>query len=497
MDSEAELTLIMKARNLAGREVDKLRGSLTGVEGAGRRAGSALGTMAKVGALGLAGLAVGAVALGPKLLDHVGRLEQMRAKAQVVFGDQLGMVESWGKANAAAMGITSREAVGLAASFGDLLVPMGFTRDQAAKMSTDVVGLSGALSQWSGGQRSSAEVADILAKAMLGERDALKGLGISITEADVQARLAAKGQQDLTGAALEQAKAVATQELIFAKSKDAQEAYAKGSANLMGVQARLTARFAEVGETVLVGLTPVLTDLMTFIEGDLIPAGAAIIGKIQAWVRANRPLIDQVMHFAGTVLKGLATTIGTVIGWIANLIGAIARNRDAMNVLRTVVGLVVSAFSLAWQAVSKLVGFIADVVGLITRNKTVIRGFATVWDIVGRAVGGVVDALQAIIRFGRRAIDIISSIKLPDLSGLPIPGFAEGGWVGLHGPELALVGERGPEYVTPAHASRGPSGDGSPAVVVLAIDGREIARVVDDRLYYDARRQPAGAGRVG
>lgn len=28
-------------------------------------------------------------------------------------------------------------------------------------------------------------------------------------------------------------------------------------------------------------------------------------------------------------------------------------------------------------------------------------------------------------------------------------GYAEGGWVGLHGPEIALVGERGPEYVVP------------------------------------------------
>ena len=116
------------------------------------------------------------------------------------------------------MGLTSRAAVGLATDMGDLLVPMGFTRDQAAGMSTDVIGLSGALSEWTGGTRSAAEVADILQKGMLGERDALKSLGISITEADVAAQLAADGNDKLTGSALAQAKAQATLTLYMAKT---------------------------------------------------------------------------------------------------------------------------------------------------------------------------------------------------------------------------------------------------------------------------------------
>lgn len=32
-----------------------------------------------------------------------------------------------------------------------------------------------------------------------------------------------------------------------------------------------------------------------------------------------------------------------------------------------------------------------------------------------------------------------------------IAGYASGGWAGLHGPELAVLGERGPEYVVPHH----------------------------------------------
>jgi hypothetical protein len=54
-DSEAELTLILKAKNLASREVDKLHGSLG-------KLGSSLATVAKLGVLALA--AAGAVLVG-------------------------------------------------------------------------------------------------------------------------------------------------------------------------------------------------------------------------------------------------------------------------------------------------------------------------------------------------------------------------------------------------------------------------------------------------
>ena len=41
------------------------------------------------------------------------------------------------------------------------------------------------------------------------------------------------------------------------------------------------------------------------------------------------------------------------------------------------------------------------------------------------------------------------------------PGYAAGGWAGLHGPELAMLGERGPEYVVPNHLLGGGGGGGA------------------------------------
>jgi hypothetical protein len=199
------------------RGLDSMPGKFNGIVGLAKGA---------AGAMGAAFAAVGVATLGKELFDLGVQVETARDKASTVFGDWVADVDEWADANAKAMGLTDDQLTGLAANFGDLLKPMGFTSSEASNMAQKVVGLSGALSAWTGGQRSAAEVSDILSSAMLGERDALKSLGINISEADVTARLAAKGQEELTGAALEQAKALATQELIFEKSTDAQKAWA-------------------------------------------------------------------------------------------------------------------------------------------------------------------------------------------------------------------------------------------------------------------------------
>jgi hypothetical protein len=74
-----------------------------------------------------------------------------------------------------------------------------------------------------------------------------------------------------------------------------------------------------------------------------------------------------------------------------------------------------------------------------------------------------------------------------------IPGHAAGGWAGLHGPELAWLGERGPEYVVPNAALRG-GGAPESLTINVAVGGR-----VAEQIYVEGRdlairrgRAPAG-----
>lgn len=259
---------------------------------------SAAKTVAFVGTAAMGAGAAGAYGLY-KMKNASTEVQASMAKSRTVFDSELASVEAWAGKNAAAIGLARQEAVGLATNFADLLIPMGFSREMAAGMSTDVVGLSGALSSWSNGQFTAVEVAERLNAAMLGEREGLKALGISISEADVVARLAANGQKDLTGAALEQAKALATQQLIFEKSTDAQTAFADGTETLYEKQLKQDAMWKQVRETVARSFIPVIESASEMVSKYLMPA----LGRFETWVVDHMPQIqatfDKVFSFVG------------------------------------------------------------------------------------------------------------------------------------------------------------------------------------------------------
>jgi hypothetical protein len=284
----AELKLLIKGQDEASKVLGQVERS----------------TSALAASQGLRDLREGSGAIADRFLsmgEAASQLELQGRKSLAVFGDELANVERWASENATAMGLTSQQATGLAANFADLLIPMGFARDEAAGMATDVVGLSGALAEWSGGQRTASEVSQILAKAMLGERDGLKELGISISEADVQVRLLAKGQKELTGTALEQAKALATQELILEKSKDAQAAYAEGADTASRAQSEFNARMAEAQAEMQQKLLPVYAETLSLalkLPAPVLAAGQAFlelapaIGQVAIGLKAMGPLVS-------------------------------------------------------------------------------------------------------------------------------------------------------------------------------------------------------------
>ena len=244
------------------------------------------------------GLAAGAFAIdsiisaGTALFKTGVEMESLAKKAKTVFGEALPQITMEAEKNAQAMGLTTQQYVAAASAAQDLLVPMGFQRKEAAGISAQLINLSGALSEWTGGQIDSTRVSEILTKALLGEREELKSLGISISEADVQAALAEKGLQDLTGATLQQAEATTTLELILSKSTDAQAQFAAESDSAARRQAELAARFQEIAEKLAVLLLPVFEKLVSVIgvvvevAGDLTDGISAMVNPAESAAKA-------------------------------------------------------------------------------------------------------------------------------------------------------------------------------------------------------------------
>jgi phage-related protein len=386
----------------------------------GKNVGSKIGSgIAKGVKMAVAGIAVAggaAAVVGKQMFDLGANLEALGAKSKTVFGDQLGAVEKWAAGSAAAMGLTKSQAVGLAAGFGDLLIPMGFTRKAAADMSTKVVGLSGALAEWSGGKRTAAEVSEILQAAMLGERESLKGLGISITEEDVKARLAAKGQSKLTGALLQQAQAVATQELIFEKSKDAQAAYAAGTAKGIRAQSEFTAKVGEAKEALAKALYPILTKVMTYIADNVEPAIAKAKATFEAWkptlIAVGTALRDAFVTAAPKIKAAVETVVGAVrvvIEWVS---GFVAKFRSGEGQIGASAEKLGGIFSRLKEVVSSAVGAIRVVV------EAVVRVVTNLWDRFGKDIlqfaqaawNGVLEVVRGVVGAIGGVFDLVKAI---------------------------------------------------------------------------------------
>ncbi|MDA3821323.1 MAG: hypothetical protein PF450_01735 [Bacteroidales bacterium] len=169
-------------------------------------------------------------------------------RSSVVFGDQLGYVREESKKLAAQMGLTNREFVAAAAGTADLLIPLDFNRKQAANMSVELQSLAGALDEWTGGQLGAKEVSNILTKAMLGENEQLKQLGIAIRKDTDEFRDLVKQKLATTNATKVQAEAMATLQLIQQKSADAQTAYTREGNKLLRFQKEASVRVKNLKE---------------------------------------------------------------------------------------------------------------------------------------------------------------------------------------------------------------------------------------------------------
>lgn len=362
------------------------------LSGKGVAVGSFLGTAA-------ANALPGLIDLGGELFALGQSYDTIAKKTETVFGASAGQVKTWADSVNESMGMSDEAVVGLATNMGDLLVPMGFAREEAAAMSTDTVELAAALSAWSGGQVDAAGAAEILTKAYLGERDGLKALGISISEADVSARLAAKGQDDLTGAALEQAKAIATQELIFEKSADAQTAWQDGTMDAVKAQNELTAGMEDAKAEIAKGLVPIVNAMVRTLVRDVIPAFKQVVG----WVRANWPQIRAAVE---PTINWIRETVGSVI----EIVSVLWRKYgdEILGYIRDV-----------WPEIQQVIeGVTQTIKGIIDLFLALLKGdWGAAWEALGAIIDGVWETIKGAIGMALDQIQFLISVGWETIKG--------------------------------------------------------------------------------
>lgn len=164
--------------------------------------------------------------------------QEMISKYDVVFGGMGSQAEEAAKRFSDSFDLAGATAKEMLSNTGNLLQGLGATKEESLKLSVEVNTLASDLASFTNNQGGSKAASEALTKALLGEKESMKTLGIAILDSDVNARVAKNGQDELTGTALKLAKAQATLQLITEQSKNAIGDYARTQDSAANTQKR-------------------------------------------------------------------------------------------------------------------------------------------------------------------------------------------------------------------------------------------------------------------
>ena len=282
---------------------------------------SSLGEKAHVaGAAILVGLGVGLV----KAASDASNLNETVNKSQVLFGAQAESMKQWASGAAQSMGLSTQAALEAAAGFGDMFKQLGFSGEEAARMSQQVVQLSADLGSFN--NVPTAEVTEMISASMRGEYDSLQRLIPNISAARVEHEALAMTGKSAASSLTAQEKAAATLAIVqkdgarasgdFARTSDqgansikrAQAEYENASAALGTSLLPAMTKAADIASTVFGTFAKLPGPLQTVTVGVVASAGAFLF--LAPKIVAVRALMAS--NAAATIADTAATEANTV-----------------------------------------------------------------------------------------------------------------------------------------------------------------------------------------
>ena len=181
------------------------------------------------------------IALGVKSLKDAARdAVETRTKFATVFKEMSSESETMADNLAKNFGLTGTKARELIGDTGDILTGFGLTTKKALDMSNQINELAVDLASFTNYSGGAEGASSALTKALLGERESLKSLGIAISEDLVKKKIGIMLSQGRKFASLAEAKAVATLALAVEQSKNAIGDFSRTQKELAN-QERITA----------------------------------------------------------------------------------------------------------------------------------------------------------------------------------------------------------------------------------------------------------------
>lgn len=224
----------------------------------------------KIGKIIIGAFAVGTIINFTKhIFELAVESEAFRKRAKTVFKESAEFVEEFAEKNAESLGLTIDGFLGAAAAIGDILVPLGISRRRAAEMSTELTRLGGALKEFSGDSRSAADISNIVARALTGEVEGLKTLGLVVDQTSQEFKDLIKQKIVDEGLTRQQAKAEAIFQTAIEGSADALAQFETNTDSLARQEAVFQAQSAELADSLAHILTPAFISVTEVANGFL------------------------------------------------------------------------------------------------------------------------------------------------------------------------------------------------------------------------------------
>lgn len=277
------------------------------------------------------------IAVGKQMVDLTKNMANLALEAQesaaafeITFGGSVQQVSRFVNDMSHAFGLTRAEMQQLMAVTGSVIQGLGLNSDVAAEMSTRILELSGDLAAFMNIQEGASVPANAMRKALTGEFESLKSLGIVLRQAEIETRALAMTNKQSVKDLTQAEKATVSLMLIEEKMghiKGQLGREAKGAANqIRSLRAEFREMQTEVGAAVLPavaelipfvremmpafkGVSQVIADVVVALAKGLMPAFKSL-GNI---ITAVQPIVDVLAQVVGTQLKLAFDAVGIVI----------------------------------------------------------------------------------------------------------------------------------------------------------------------------------------
>jgi hypothetical protein len=302
-------------------------------------------------------------------------------KFKVIFGDGTKVINEASDALqnlTTNYGLTKKQATEMLSSTGDLLTGLGFTKKEAIGLSEQIQTLSVDLASFQNIEGGANQASEALTKALLGETESAKTLGIVIKQNTKEFRSQVQQLVETKGMTEMQAKAQLILSQAYAQSQNAVGDYARTSESLANMQKRLKA----INDDSIMQMGSLFLPLVKDVTRSMLDASIATNRFLNNQKKMNSVMAG--LKTFGNIIKNTVTTaFKTFVDTISPLKTIFTENADLLK----------GALNVGLTALSYIVAVLAGYVTILLKGwKMVI----TLWSDVIKAGLNVIKIFKAI-----------------------------------------------------------------------------------------------------